>query len=697
MDVGEPSTWQAGENINVATDQAQVDHQIGSVETYIHFRQQFNIGAFAAPEEVFRRATTILRSGGSTYAAELIDRAVSDGYYTVEVAYYRSLAILRARPFEHLTAEDLGKLHDGFAKGRACPDDPWSCALRVVELFVNCLVDQEKRDGELDTELFDRARESYHTDLQEERREEVDRHLCMMLPGAMQDRWDADVAEQVAARRMEHDRRRRVPLFFEPDPLPPYPLQDQGRPVGWRPWCLGLLGLATLVVGEWLALDAAVATNPWLVTLATGLWAACAIGILRLAPRQRYLRERRAAKERDLAGAESSGVEETATANVDFVERVDAVIARHFDAALPAGALAYSRRRLLRRQIFAHYSGISDVGPLIWLVRHHASRANMALSTGSDHLFRFELRPSRSAFYKLAAAVAGWMAGTGTLLVLAFLDRPVAATGCAVLIIVSVAAIRGAAPIYDEPRRHVDDQAELDSRHEGELAAFRREQGRLADRPDDDIMARWLDYDKDYIRIQAIRRYTLKNADVIAQFSLAESVPGCRRARMANGPQRYSVYRIRQFLLTHNGVRQVEVCLDFASGAENNERRTVFRYDAIASGSTEPRTVRPRGRRQIATAEGGGPLGLLPKPILRHDFRISLLNGELIEIKIDYDHLLPDEDRENPDALYKLIDDTTGSSIALLILESVAAEGTQWIARERGRSRQKLSEYMNVL
>jgi hypothetical protein len=684
---------------NIASGQASVNQQVGFIGLQVVHEAPNYQSAGDSPQELFRLARAYLDGGAFTEAADRISEVMARGYCTAQVAYYWALAVLRGRPFEHLENEDYSKLHRAFAERSRHPMDEWTRALHVVEQLVQCLVSQV-RDGELDTVRFDEVLDAYHR-LPTARREEIDRHLGTMLPGAMQDRRDAELAEVIKARRMDNGRQRRVPLFFEPDPAEPHPVPPRPRETTGRQYLMAVGGIVLIVLGDLAAARAAATSNLLVSILGVALCLGGAAGAVPLALRWRYLALRRAARQREAAGVPSAAPPPDpamSTARPEFVTELDQILHRRFAAAFadPTDAsaigVAAARKGLLRTDILDHYPPPPQANQLDWLVRWHADRAAQAWRSTAPMPPALP-RPAQLA--QLGMSVLAWAGGVAALLATAHHSRLLAVTGT-ILMLLGLRMAAAGAPVHHEWRRVREDGAALEMRYRQEQNAYRQELIRLMDRPDDREMARWLDYDKDYIRTRTMKHYTLKSTDVISYFILTEAWPGCVQARVTGGPQRYAVYRVRLFLLTDNGIREIELALDFASGAENSEGRRVFRYDAIASVLTTPRTVRRHGRRQIASIEGGGPADRPPRPILRHDLRVTLLNGHNINIKTDYDPLLAEEQREDPAALHQLMEDTTGANNALLILESVAAEGRDWIRREKERIRSKAAEYQHT-
>ena len=249
--------------------------------------------------------------------------------------------------------------------------------------------------------------------------------------------------------------------------------------------------------------------------------------------------------------------------------------------------------------------------------------------------------------------------------------------------------------VFTEPRRY-DAEIERNERlFEEEEAAWAAETRRLEDRPADGQMARWLDFDTLHVRLTAMTQWGLSNDDVLAHVVLTEPDSDSRTAREAGCPRRYARYVIRLFLLTANGVRQLDLKLDFASGAENDQRRLAFKYDAIASAVIIEPTVRRFGRRQVATPDGGGP-DAQARPIRRQSLTLTLVNGEEYAINADYEGGLADENVFDPESLIALEMETSGAISTLRTLESVAGEGREWIAKERERLRAAARDYQRA-
>lgn len=125
-------------------------------------------------------------------------------------------------------------------------------------------------------------------------------------------------------------------------------------------------------------------------------------------------------------------------------------------------------------------------------------------------------------------------------------------------------------------------------------------------------------------------------------------------------PWRYTDYKIIVFLLTADGIRQVTYDLSTEDGDIQQRDRQSYRYDAIASV-------------EASVAEDG----------YREAFKLHLVNGKDITFKAA-DPLLVEWNPEDDEAaaLHSATEDATGLRNTLRILEGVAADGKEWIARE---------------
>ncbi|AEV86575.1 hypothetical protein ACWT_5558 [Actinoplanes sp. SE50] len=183
----------------------------------------------------------------------------------------------------------------------------------------------------------------------------------------------------------------------------------------------------------------------------------------------------------------------------------------------------------------------------------------------------------------------------------------------------------------------------------------------LADRPSDAQMAEWLDCDVQVLLDQTMSRYQLRRDEIQTYASLEAPGPNCRNARIPNGPWRYSTYRIVVFLLTREGVRQIEVDLRFAQGTFHSWNRMNYRFEAVAA---------------VRVEEGDDGA---------RDFDLSLISGENVEVRAT-DSTQADPAVEDPRIVADASMDAAGLRSTLFMLEGVAAEGRAWWHARHPRS-----------
>jgi hypothetical protein len=217
-----------------------------------------------------------------------------------------------------------------------------------------------------------------------------------------------------------------------------------------------------------------------------------------------------------------------------------------------------------------------------------------------------------------------------------------------------------------------------------DLRAHDEFQQMLRTKPSDVQMARWLDYDKAFVKAEAMRRCGLSSREVLGQFVLTEAAAGATKARVVHGPPRYSRYAMHIFFMTTKGVREIELEVDTLAGSVHDERRTSFRYDALASARVFEVGVRYAGqRREVLGPDEVLPSGDADSLILSKAFRLSLVNGEEITVVAENFEGMADDRVEDVEQLRSLALDSSGIAGALRVLEAVAGEGAGWTDRER--------------
>ncbi|HEU5024678.1 MAG TPA: hypothetical protein VFV01_07110 [Spirillospora sp.] len=748
---GKPSS--SGWGINVeAGDEARVGGQFGVVNGDVHI---YDVDSSASPQERFAKALNLLDGNMPRRAEELIREAAEAGHRSHKVAYYWALAVLSGRSFDHLGPEEFASLQSCSMMVDQRSVDGWLDALQVITAFINCLIQQERTGGLEETELGLATAE--FDGLPSARREEIRRHLDLIMTGALQDQLDARYAAEVRRHRMAGDRAERAWKFFAPVPEPPKPVTltepefSSGRRAaavvgavlaaggalvasllilpahpflallfvggtGGGGYMLATMGREWLVARELIAVDDARYGPPLEAPrrFATPGNSSSSGGTRSLAERYSPLRPPPEEEKDEFVWGESD--EKDVEHRDELLRRdlfrsfVEPYVATCFQGQDPDGATRRTEwrkateglRASLVTDVKRRYAGPDlRVGQLLWLIVWHAERARRRWEDGTLRARREQLAeeaPGGGMVFLAASLTAlGLLCGLVGLLA-SGLGAPLL-----MLPVVALGAWTAWAAEFDVyvVRRdlHAAESALAEDEFIEEQQAFEAWRKELDDRPTDAEMARWLDYDKFYAKELAMRACGLANRDLVAHAVLTEALYPCLRARVLFGPPRYSRYRVMVFLLTEAGVRQVSVNLDFFDGTVSNQRRNSFQYSNISSARVHEVGVRfDAGRRRVVVIDDESGDREPPKDIdsliLSQAFRLSLVDGQRIHIVVEnFDHGFLDRLREDQDRLFELALDTSGVKSALRVLESVAAEGREWLAQERLRRTRRMLDF----
>lgn len=699
---------------NAAGGNARVGAQIGVVHGDV--RVEYQIKGTSA-EEKFTVGLNHLRTGAPREAEKLIREAYAHGLTTNRVRFYYALALVSNRSIKDVVQESFTQLDATFAAVDPSSPDHFADGLLTVRALIGCVVEQDLRGGTPGEDRLTEALRQFDA-LPADLREEVGRHLDMVLVGAIEDELEARESVEIEHRRLANDRTRRAIKFFLPDPAEPRP-----RPVVAPPLSLalrlqlagagaaallGLLLLFTIVVrtGRW---------GPWALWLIdVGAAVAIAWGAGEVVAAREWRRrvdQRRAGTAppvRDPWAATSPTEEQERFAA--FMEASYALAFRAAAPADPGAAERWSRQTAgLQRSLLAEtietYAehGSSRPDSLEWLTYHRARRAGGQWRAGELDKQRLEHRPRRERLIALYAGAAVLAVG-GLLLVGALFSAALVSaffglllTGVGTHFLVHL----GLGP-YAEHRCRPWVQEEADSEFAGDQAAYEERVVYLRDRPTDLEMAAWLEYDTRFIKSEALKEYGLSRRDVVTHLILTEAAAGCWRARVPWGPARYTEYDVRLFLLTENGVRQFVITLDFVHGLLRDHRRLGFNYEKLASATVNEVGVRFAGRKRkvvlldagtdTETSDEPDPAGAL---VLRQSFRLTLVTRQYIDVLIEnYQFWAATLDGEDEARLFALAMETSGVSTAMRILEAVAVEGRDWIRQERTRYLRTLQQYV---
>ena len=363
----------------------------------------------------------------------------------------------------------------------------------------------------------------------------------------------------------------------------------------------------------------------------------------------------------------------------------------------------------MKEEVVNAYRG-AEQASLDWLITWRVKEIARRYREGTLFDYRDELRPPGWARAALRISIAILLLGVLALLAGTFSSS--IGIGLIVLMLLPLAGVTVRASrldVYLVVRyRLPSDRQDAKERSEAERAEFERWELELRDRPSDAEIARWLDYDKLYLRVIAMKRLGVAGRQLITHATLTEAAPGSRGARIIHGPPRYSAYVVTIFLLTETGVRRLAIRLNFETGIPSDHVRQSFQYNAIAwaglleigvrfDNGSEPKALVPTdGQRltpgdslvpappddRLRTADGS--------PILRQDFFLVLVTGQSIRISVEsFDEDFRDISLEDSRELLDLALESSGISSALKVLETVAAQGRDWLVRgRRWRSRQ---------
>ena len=656
---------------NTAADESQVGVQgIVHGDNYTYF-----LDANASPQEKLAKAKNCTAAMRAHLARKWIEELISDGHTDNETCYYWALSILSERPLADLSTDERAHLRRAFGCSAQNAEDAWSAPIRVVQKFVDCRLRQEQ-GGRTDPELLDDAVVAYQH-LPEDRQNELQAHLGLVMTGAAQDRLDADYAERVRKRRLAPRRAERVWKFFEPVPEPPRPKVVAAPYLGRIEKTTGTCGAALFLCGSASTLVLALVQHPPFGLAMTFVLIGSGTLVAGLWPRQFPVRFSAFPSPAEFPdGRFSKAIEDTVRS--EFHQQ-----GWHAGAYWSTwNAQARRIREVLTTELVELYAAPPIApGAVDWLIRWHAGETFRRWRVGE--LPQRGERPLVGIGFTLG--VTGAVIGTFALL------GAITTTYGGRIAFLALAILSGAALFFGSGldahlvrrHRHPGEVHAAQRRLTAEQAAYDRWCEVLADRPGDIEMARWLDDDKRYLLSMVRNQYGLANTDIVEHAFLTEPAGKAQRARVHRGVWRYTAYTLWLYLLTEAGVRQVRISLDFASGVLSNQRRTTFRYDAIASAGVKEVGVRADEGLKATTASAAGGV---PKRLLRQDFHLALVNGESFEVTVKKaEEPAPGQPQDDLPWLARADLGASGVASTLRLLEEIAAEGGERVRMARRR------------
>lgn len=643
-------------------------------DTTFHHESTYHINQGDPPERRNEVALNFLAAGVPREAEQILGALLREGHFTAERAYYYVLSAVSGRSTNEVNGELFKNIRDARKIAQSLPHDRWQDAFSVVwrlMRFVRGEVQGEHHRENLDDVL------AAFTALPADRQDEIALHLAMILNGVTQSRLEAAYAHRVVTQRMSNGRRDRAWKFFEPEPAEPRRYVAGETKAEQKAWVHAVCGGLVALLG---VLSAFGGTSPLGVLLAIPLVAAGGFlwlhhGAERAAAAMwGQIQHARVAPPAHPVDARSPGH----WVSTAFVREVHRIVDTRFAKArphVPGDWPAYTagiRAHLKQRFVDLYGNAQIPAGALGWLARWHARR--VAAGWADNALFGSVAAPAARDTVLLRVGVGSFVAG----LVVLFASG----AGAAAVFVAGGGyfAVKGATRIRGLQRMSALARADDERTFAEEMRGYEEWLRVLADRPTDGEMARWLAMDKIYLKNDLVRRNNLTTHDLVMHVVMTEGADGAARARVLHGPPRYSRYEVQIFLLTRSGVRETRLELDFLTGEARNERRNLFRYDALASASVTETGLR------ATRGEGDGTREV--ERLHSRKFCLTLVNGRDITVVAENFRNADDSALEDDSELFLVALQTSGIDAALPILEAVAAEGSDWIAREQERREQ---------
>ncbi|MGW1841203.1 hypothetical protein [Streptomyces sp. NPDC001966] len=636
---------------------AAYDSTVGIQAETVHNSNVYFVHPDASPQEKYRVGVRLLEDGIPSRAREMITDAIARGYDSAEVRFHWVLAMLSARTYHDLSAEEVQRLHYVSGLVRTYAEDEWKEALRVTFDLLAVLSTASRETGPVLKQLQDLPPRQHNAIL---------RHLDLMLTGGLKDDLWAETLERARAERFGNDRAQRVWAYFEPAPIgaravPPRPSTATAARAALPGRVVLFVVSSALLWALALIADPAQAILELLVALGAGLTAArCGLWWWGRKPRPGLAVGAHVPHPRDPSPAEDG-----------FTKRVRNRFDHYFSVRTPHGFtpdtwLAHTAQ--VRGDLAAEIADLyreSRVGveQVTWLIRYLAEDARNRHNNGT--LFdqhRQDQTPARTkALTVLALAVLGAAALSvfGTAVSGAAQPRPL----WAFLAVLGVAwSGNAAASLWLEVKREEHRVARETQEYQEQLTARQiahQSWKTLLDmaRPSELEMETWLTCDKTSFVDEALRHHRLTWRDLITHTILVSPAPPYKRGRVRGGPWRYSHHVFRLFLFTRDGIREISSEFTFSDATRKNEQRSNYRFDALSS------------------------VQVTEKVDVGYDLELVLTNGPARNIRVkdaDAHQLAPDE---NAQEITEISLSAAGFTHTFRLLEGIAADGKGWIER----------------
>ncbi|SQD95012.1 conserved membrane hypothetical protein [Parafrankia sp. Ea1.12] len=627
---------------NIADGFSQVGVQAGVVHGDVN---QYTVAPNASPEEKFEVGVRHLDGRMADQARQLMREFVVSSAKSDRVRFHWLLALVSGRSRNELSADESRQLRDLQEDQPEQGDDPWAQSLRAVLLLLEAT---EGRNTDVTVALKELDA------LPDPQKGMILRHTEQFLEGPLEDEvWQRAIVQARNEQKI-NARTDRVKKFFHPDPVaprtrPPHPV-DISKQTRLR------AVVSAVFLAAWsvhVAVRLTAAGKAW-----TMLGCTLVLTIGALAVRHGATWKIEYIDTADEAGSlQPSGA---------FAKKIDHDLKNRVATNPPSGIApaewlqwtARTRRSIANEIINLYWERWIGADRVAWLLQHEAWQMQRMWRGGTNLSYTRAQRavPGLGAYGLVGIAV---LAGGG-------LWTLVATAGVEVLLALETAIfVTAAAYIHVlarlekecEKRRFAAEHDQYEKVRASREAGFERWKAYLADRPDDQEMARWLDCDRRIILDRALHHYRLTASNVIAHAFIETQAASSKRGRVHRGPLRYKKYQISVFLLTADGVRNFVSVLDFDTGDFSDKGRLNYRFDSVAFIRVN------RDARNVQKVE------------------IVLVNGQILPIQMT--ETAPEEITadETTELVADLTQDASGLQHTIHVLEGIAAEGRRWFRR----------------
>ncbi|MGI5501392.1 hypothetical protein [Lentzea sp. CA-135723] len=664
---------------NVAGPGSNVGQQntINYGETTIHHSSTYHVNKGDPPRRRYEVARNFLAAGVSLKAEPLFEGLLREEFRTTECSYYYVLSVVSGRSFSDVDSDLFRKVHDARKIAQSLPDDEWQRAFAVVWRLMRLVRGEVEGQTGRHRDDLDDVLAAFGA-LPPERQDEINQHLSAIQRGVIQAKLNGAYAHRVVTQRMSGGRAARAWKFFEAEPARPrmFTAADtKAEPKAWQ----------HVVIGGFVALFAllssfAGAPQVFGVVFALPLMIGGAVLLIHHGGQRagttlwQQLRASQVGPLRGQPEARSPGH----WVRTEFVKEVHRIVDSRFSDARPhvagdwPGYTSGIRAHLKQRLVELYGNAQVQASEVSWLAQWHARQVAKGWSTNA--LLHVDVRPADrdTLRYRVGMGLA--------ILGLVVLTASGAAGAAIFLAISGYFVVKGATRIRGLKAMSALARSYDEQLFQAESQGYEEWVRLLADRPSDSEMARWLALDKIYLKNDLARRNNLTETDLVTDVVMTEGADGAKRARVLHGPPRYSIYEVQIFLLTQSGMREVRVDLNFLTGEARNERRTVFPYTSLAHASVVESGFR------ATRGEGDGTREV--ERLRGHKFCLTLVTGREITVIAENFRNTDDSALEDESELFIVALQTSGIDTGLPILETAAAEGGDWVAKDRARREQ---------